>query len=716
MSLPRLLPGPLLRADEPAEPAAAPRSDRPDNQPRVGKFLRIPGAVTDKVDQRIRHAVDIAVRQAKQHGQWPVFVLEIGTGRTEFGQAYDLARFLSSDSLNGATTVAFLPSSVTGHNVLIAMACDEIIMGPEAEIGEAGKFESSISPPMRNAYIEIANRRKTVPADLALGMLDAGVEVLEVETDVSREFVLASRLDELRKQKSFQSSKVVKPAGKPGLFTGRQGRELGFVSYLATERADVAKIWRLPREALQDDPSLDGQWRAARFYVKGPITPEAMNRLQTLLRSQIREQSLNFLCLWIDSPGGSPTDSMNLANFLASLESSQQRTVAYIPGEARGDAAFIALACDQIVMHPSATLGGAGAADISDDEVKAIESALDEICQQKSRNPALAAAMIDPKLTVWRCVRKTDGLVDFMTDEQLAARQREEAQPDLWRKEDEITRPGHALHVDGHAAEELGLASAVVENFADFKSLYHLEHDPQLLEPSWVTTLIDALNSPGVSWFLLFLGGAALYAELQSPGVGLGGIVGALCFLLYFWSAYLGGTAGWLEAVLFLAGIVCLLMEVFVFPGVAVFGLSGGLMVIAALVLASQTFILPHNEYQLAHLRTTLSVVVGAGVAALVAAVAMNRLLPHAPMFNRMLLAPPSGDELSEISQREATARFEHLVGQQGVAVTPLLPAGKARIGDELIDVLADREFIDRGQQVVVVQARANRVIVRPVI
>jgi membrane-bound serine protease (ClpP class) len=324
--------------------------------------------------------------------------------------------------------------------------------------------------------------------------------------------------------------------------------------------------------------------------------------------------------------------------------------------------------------------------------------------------------MIDPKLTVWRCVRKTDGLVDFMTDEQLAARQREEAQPDLWRKEDEITRPGHALHVDGHAAEELGLASAVVENFADFKSLYHLEHDPQLLEPSWVTTLIDALNSPGVSWFLLFLGGAALYAELQSPGVGLGGIVGALCFLLYFWSAYLGGTAGWLEAVLFLAGIVCLLMEVFVFPGVAVFGLSGGLMVIAALVLASQTFILPHNEYQLAHLRTTLSVVVGAGVAALVAAVAMNRLLPHAPMFNRMLLAPPSGDELSEISQREATARFEHLVGQQGVAVTPLLPAGKARIGDELIDVLADREFIDRGQQVVVVQARANRVIVRPVI
>ncbi|HEX4131041.1 MAG TPA: hypothetical protein VHZ24_13450 [Pirellulales bacterium] len=704
-----------LSAATKAEQPAAERPAPPADQERSGRFLRIPGPVTDKIDQRIRHAVDLEVRQAKQHGKWPVFVIEIGSGRTEFGQAYDLARFLSSDALNGATTVAFLPESVTGHNVLVAMACDEIIMSPTAEIGEAGKFESAIGPPMRNAYAEIANRRKTIPADLALGMLDPSLEVLEVETDVSREFVLASRLDELRRDKAFQASKVVKPAGKPGLFTGQQGRELGFVSYLAADRNDVAKIWRLPREALQDDPTLDGQWRTARFYVKGAITSESINRLQTLLRTEIREQSLNFLCLWIDSPGGSPTDSMNLANFLASLDPGQQRTVAYIPGEARGDAAFIALACDQIVMHPSATLGGAGAADIPADDVKLITAALEGICKEKSRNPAIAAAMIDPNLAVYRCVRKTDGLVDFMSAEQLAARERQEPQPGLWRKEDELTHPGSPLRLDGYQAEELGLATGVVENFAEFKAMYNLEHDPQLLEPSWVTTLIEALNSPGVSWFLLFLGGAALYFELQSPGIGLGGIIGALCFLLYFWSAYLGGTAGWLEVLLFLSGLVCLLLEVFVFPGLTIFGLSGGLMVVASLVLATQTFVVPHNEYQLAHLRTTLTVVVGAAVAALGAALLMNRFLPHTPMFNRMLLAPPSADELSQISAREALAQFEHLVGQQGVAVTPLLPSGKARFGEVLVDVLADREFIERGKPVVVVQARANRVLVRAV-
>jgi membrane-bound serine protease (ClpP class) len=106
-------------------------------------------------------------------------------------------------------------------------------------------------------------------------------------------------------------------------------------------------------------------------------------------------------------------------------------------------------------------------------------------------------------------------------------------------------------------------------------------------------------------------------------------------------------------------------------------------------------------------------VLVGAAVAALAAAIAMNKYLPHTPMFKRMLLAPPSREELSHIARRESLAEFAHLVGQQGVATTPLLPAGKARFGEQIVDVIADAQFIDRGQSVVVIQARGNRVLVR---
>ncbi len=109
-----------------------------------------------------------------------------------------------------------------------------------------------------------------------------------------------------------------------------------------------------------------------------------------------------------------------------------------------------------------------------------------------------------------------------------------------------------------------------------------------------------------MAWLLLLIGGAALYAELQSPGIGIGAFIAGICFLLYFWSKHLDGTAGWLEVLLFMAGVCCILLELFVLPGSAIFGFGGGLLVIASLVLASQTFVVPHNEYQMTQLRDSL--------------------------------------------------------------------------------------------------------------
>jgi membrane-bound ClpP family serine protease len=175
----------------------------------------------------------------------------------------------------------------------------------------------------------------------------------------------------------------------------------------------------------------------------------------------------------------------------------------------------------------------------------------------------------------------------------------------------------------------------------------------------------------------------------------------------------LGGTAGWLEVLLFLAGLTCLALEVFVLPGFGLFGLAGGLLVIASLVLASQTFVLPRNDYQLHHLRNSLLMLTGAGVGMVLAAAAMRRYLPHTPVLNNMVLAPPSSEEVTRINEREALTRLEHLLGHRGIAFTPLVPGGKARIGDELVDVLTDGEFVDRGLPVEVVEVRGNRVVVR---
>ena len=58
-----------------------------------------------------------------------------------------------------------------------------------------------------------------------------------------------------------------------------------------------------------------------------------------------------------------------------------------------------------------------------------------------------------------------------------------------------------------------------------------------------------------------------------------------------------------LEIVLFLVGVACLVLEVFIIPGFGIFGLGGGVMVLASLVLASQTFVLPATSGEVRELR-----------------------------------------------------------------------------------------------------------------
>ena len=159
----------------------------------------------------------------------------------------------------------------------------------------------------------------------------------------------------------------------------------------------------------------------------------------------------------------------------------------------------------------------------------------------------------------------------------------------------------------------MGVASHVVDGFDEFKQLYGFDDDPRTAEPNWAHELVEALASPVMTTVLIALGIIGIYIELHAPGVGIGGFVSALAFLLLFWSKMLHGTAGWLEVLLFLGGVCFLLFELLVLPGFGVFGLGGGAMILASLVLASQTsFVLPKTESQWAELRSSLTMVAAA--------------------------------------------------------------------------------------------------------
>ena len=62
-----------------------------------------------------------------------------------------------------------------------------------------------------------------------------------------------------------------------------------------------------------------------------------------------------------------------------------------------------------------------------------------------------------------------------------------------------------------------------------------------------------------------------------------------------------------------------------------------------------------------------------------------------------------------------AQMQYKDLVGQEGVALTALRPAGMARFGEKKVDVVSEGEVIDRDSRVRVVEVKGNRVVVRAV-
>lgn len=709
----------LLGADSrPAAPDGKDAAD-PPARPAAGRLIRVPLPIVGNADSHVMAAARRALADMPAGAGRPVLVLEFsshgeqaGQG-SHFGRSLDLANFLSGPELGGAKTVAYIPQALKGHAVLAAMACEEIVMAPDAVIGEAGidePAEQRTDPTVRSGYREIANRRRTIPPEAALAMLDKNLELLRVETEVSTEYILKEDLPKLKERHTIKSQEVLSPPGQFAEFTGTDARNYGFAKYKAADRAALARALSLPPEALEDDPSLAGEWRPVRVSLDGPITTRTVSQAQKTIESQIRDHKRNFICLSIDSPGGSLSDSMNLANYLADRDPAEVRIVAYVPEKARADAALVAMAADQLVMNHDAVLGGEGEAEFSPEDLQLARETLRDSLAPKTSHPwSLTAALVDPDLRVFQYTNKRNGAVGYFSEEEAA----EQPEAENWQRGAEVTRAGEPLRVTGDRAGELGMARHVVQDFADFKQVYALEGELASAEPSWADYLIDALAEPTVAWFLLLIGGAALYAELQAPGIGVGAFVAGVCFLLYFWSKHLDGTAGWLEVLLFAAGVCCILLELFVLPGSAIFGLGGGLLIIVSLVLASQTFVIPHNEYQMRELRDSMLGLLAAGVALGVLAMVMRRYLPHTPLFSNMMLEPPSNAELEDLAHREALVDFEHLLGHSGVATTQLTPSGKARFGNQLVDVIADSEVISRGTEVVVTEVHGNRVVVR---
>ena len=693
-----------VAADEPVSPA---------------RLVRIPLPIVGDVDNNVIRQTTRALAEIRASGvESPVLVLEFDPGHTQYGAGSDftralrLAEYLTSRAVSDVKTVAYLPRSIKGHAVLVAAACQEIVMAADAEIGEAGidlPADEPVSLNIIDNYSEFARRRGTVPVEIALGMLDRNLTVFQVKTELGEQFVLGSELPEFRTAHTIEGEpREIISQGTLGWFTGREARADRWVAFLADDRDTLARRLEVPLNAVREDPFLARKPKARQFDIKGEIGSRLANSRKHMIDRAVRSDKVNFVCLSIDSGGGDVESTRSLADLVANLPA-DVRTVAYIDNEARGAAVLLALACDDIVMHKDAVLGGGEPLALDDEKMLELNKYVREHLAPKSgRGWSLPVALLDPKLKVFRYTHRESGLLEYLSPDEVKTRE----DADHWQQGELVVERDMALAATGDEARQLGLARYVVSSFAEFTSKYELEENPDLAEPSLLISIIRGLADPWMASLLLTIGGVAMIAEMKMPGIGIGGFVAAVCFSLFFWSHYLDGTADALEVILFLVGVTFLLLEIFVIPGWGIFGLGGGALVLCSLILASQTFVLPRSSAEIDELLSSMMMVGVATVGVIGIGSMLSRLLPHAPMFNRVMLEPPSGRELAEQQARESIVSYEHLLGTTGEASTQLTPSGKGRFGEELIDVISEGTLIAAGSQIVVVEVHGNRIIV----
>ena len=167
------------------------------------------------------------------------------------------------------------------------------------------------------------------------------------------------------------------------------------------------------------------------------------------------------------------------------------------------------------------------------------------------------------------------------------------------------------------------------------------------------------------------------------------------------WAGALG-LAPWLPALMVVAGLLFMAVEIFLIPGHGVAALLGLLAVLAGIVLSIMGPVPGPMD---------VAIAVGAVVSSLtlVAVAAWG-------LYSRMRAGDPLlGGMLRRDEGYIAALPRPELEGIDGIALTDLRPAGTAEIAGERLDVVSEAGWITAGSPVRVLRAEGYRHVVRAV-
>lgn len=505
-----------------------------------------------------------------------------------------------------------------------------------------------------------------------------------------------------------------------------------------------------------------------------PITSEITDVTVESVKRRIdeaRRQGVGTIILDLDTPGGLVTSSIAVADLIKNLEGI--RTIAWVHPNAHSGGTIVAVACDEIVMAKSSRMGdsqvifggptGVGAVP-EELQPKAYTPVLAEFrasCRLRGYDQNLCEAFVLPEREVWWIEHTKTGERRFVFREEKeklipevkpATPPKAEKpvdgkdEPDAPSAAAPITEPAsdwklviechdpvldmvvktrqpivpsdQLLEMSAGEAQAYGFSKGIVTSESDLRNRYNLGSIVQLA-PLWSESLALWMTSMWVRGFLLVIILLGAYVEFHTPGVGVPGLVALICLAIFVAAPYLTGLANVWEILCLIMGMVLIALELFVIPGFGVAGITGIGLVIVGLVATfvpeepgrSFPIYLPSLPGTVSALKAALLTVVSAMATSLIGMVMLSRFLPRLPVLSRIVPANPTPSDVLVEDPYHGAAR----VGDVGLALGPLRPAGKARFSGTLVDAVTQGEYIEPGTRVEIIEQRGNRVVVRAV-
>lgn len=370
----------------------------------------------------------------------------------------------------------------------------------------------------------------------------------------------------------------------------------------------------------------------------------------------------------------------------------------FIDNNAASAGALISVACERIYMRKGSSIGAATVVNQTGEKMP-------DKYQSYMRSIMRATAEAHGKDTI---VAGQDTIFKWKRDPRIA-----EAMVDEAVYIEGIIDTGKILTFTPLEAVKYDFCEGIVENVeellekAGFKDYQIVEYKPTGLE-----RLIGFLVNPIVSGILIMAILGGIYFEMQTPGIGFSLIIAVLAAITYFAPLYLEGLAANWEIIVFIIGLILIAIEIFVFPGFGVAGISGIVLAFTGLVLS----LVDNIHFNFEHvnprqLMIALSTVVFSTFAGFVLSLWLSKRFFTAQSGVLKNLS------LQDVQKREdgyvsIDMSLMLLKGKEGSAHTVLRPSGKVKIEGAVYDAVSELGMIEKGEPVIVTRVETTQVYV----